>query len=180
MLDYQNIFDNEIAEAESRFGSRVPRWKFRCRYDDQRQWPESVPENSGEMIVYVVKDALSKPSEAKYQLAHEAIHCLAATTTRKTRTFEEGLAVDFALSRLSPRDRIQSRKVLPAIFKEAYDDFRKLPSINAISAKIKKAREIRPGIDDFDEEFIMGQFHASAELAAKLSKRFPEDLAARK
>ena len=158
----------------------MPRWKFRCRYDDQRQWPESVPENSGEMIVYVVKDALSKPSEAKYQLAHEAIHCLAATTTRKTRTFEEGLAVDFALARLSPRDRIQSRKVLPAIFKEAYDDFSKASKYQRDQRKNKEGREIRPRIDDFDEEFIMGQFHASAELAAKLSKRFPEDLAARK
>ncbi len=177
-INHQELFEDMLKKAESQYGPKVPGWTFTVTVDDTREVAESVLDCTTKTgAVYLTSKARDSFEEARYQIAHEAVHCLAATATRKTLRFEEGLAVAFAISWVSLVKRVEYKKALPPIFASAYLDFLSLGRIDAL---IKEARKSRPRIDDFDAAFLIEQFGAPKELAEKLTERFPEDLKSRK
>ena len=98
--------------AEKRFGSRMGGWKINPVDVAGSSFPETIVDPAGKTVqVRITASTRKYPMQATYQLAHEAIHCLAPVGRRDTIFFEEGLATHFALTYpdISPPDRARRR-----------------------------------------------------------------------
>lgn len=162
-----------LRSAEKRFGPRVNGWTVKPVDVAGTSFPETTADTIKSAVqVRITASTNQYPMQAAYQLAHEAIHCLAPAGRRDTIWFEEGLANHFALTypELSKQYRAEAEAGVPALFVEPLNSFR---SLNATDEQIRAVREEQPLFDNLTPELIQKYFSASAELAPKLCNRLP-------
>jgi hypothetical protein len=116
----------------------------------------------------ITESTKTYPQQATFQLAHEAIHCLAPVER------EEGLANHFSLSfgGLPQNYRTESEKMVPEIFRGPLAAFRKL---SPTDDQIRNLRNEQPVFDKFTPELIRQHCGADKNLALELCLRLPFD-----
>src|SRR4030081_3664056 len=98
MSDYDGYLQEALAEAETRFGPRVPGWAMQKVMVGDYDHPQTLVSNEHKTItVRLTRHVESDQRIAKFQIGHEAIHCLTPVENMEVRFFEEGLAVSFSL-----------------------------------------------------------------------------------
>ena len=106
--------------------------------------------------------ALDNGQRLIVQLAHEAVHVVAGAFRRDATLFEEGLAVEFSLDRVSSAYKALCERDLPSFFRNARDKFRELKATDAAIRELRK----KTTVDAITPSLLEEVFGASPELAA--------------
>jgi hypothetical protein len=175
-LNNDKLLAHYISEAEKRFGPRYHEWEIAPVEVDRESFPESFLNTDTKTItVHITKSTSDNREQARYQLAHEAIHCLFGRCARETIYFEEGLACEFGLNlkNLSGKFRARSRLQLqrtPLI--EPYNAFR---ALKANDKAIRRLREQCPDVESLTSELVQQIFAVSEEIALTMCQRLPQE-----
>jgi hypothetical protein len=175
MVSPSTRFRTLLKEAEHRFGprSRKIRIKVEPRSD---QVPETIlnATNDG-ATVYYARVAKDDPLRLRFQLAHEAIHCLSGAFRRDALVLEEGLAVYFTLNLTNKNSSYDQRATdaLPPLFNNALALFNRL---NPTDEKIKALRTHYPCLDAVQPEILQSVFGATNGLVNELCDRVPNEM----
>jgi len=174
-LDFDLELSKAIAEAAARYGAADPTFT-RCpvAYHD-KSYAQAIVDDKARTISVKLADPTpfrDRDIEARYELWHEAVHCLAPVNRMDTLWFEEGLATNFALrhSPLTPIRRAANMKALRSPWKEVWIAFKKLEAPDEKIALIRERAEHRQ-FDSIKEELIVEIFGAQADLAQQLCQR---------
>jgi hypothetical protein len=92
---YVQEFNAIFAMVQKRFGPAEPGWKFQVEARDipGRLFVETIPNPADKTVIVRLRHSANQdPQQRMYQLAHEAIHCLAPRPRRDTLWIEEGFA----------------------------------------------------------------------------------------
>ena len=110
-LDFDHELQAAIAAAASLYGPRDETFKLLPVAYHQKTYAQSQVNEQARTISVKLADPTpfaDKDSEAKYELWHEAVHCLAPVETTNTLWFEEGVALRFGLDH-APLSSVQKR-----------------------------------------------------------------------
>jgi hypothetical protein len=165
-----------IGDSVERFGPRFRETWIIARVEIEGDaYPETfVDTEAGIIQVRITNSAGRDAQKATYQLAHEAIHCIAATGRRDTIYFEEGLANYNALtSRYLDRNyRRRARRTLPGVLRVPLAAFEALkPTDEAIRA----LRLEQPDFDRLQPHLIERILGVGPDIAASVCQRMPFD-----
>ena len=116
-LDFDQELRTAIGTAESLYGPRDPTFHLLPVAYHQKNYAQSLVNQANRTISVKLADPAvfeDKETEARYELWHEAVHCLAPVERMDTLWFEEGIALRFALthSPLTPIQKMNNRKAL--------------------------------------------------------------------
>jgi hypothetical protein len=164
-----------IAQAERRYGSRVSGWTIAPVIVDRDNFAETLVDRTARRVeVHITNSTRKYPTQAIYQLAHEAVHCFVASGRRDTIYFEEGLANDFALTLpdLPALYRNQALATLPTLLREPLSAFR---ALNATDEAIRALRAVQPDFDALTPDIIVNSFGVSPQTASDVCKRMPHE-----
>jgi hypothetical protein len=171
-MDLDQLLNDLIEEAAKRFGPRYrPDWSIEPVRAERDDHPETIIDEVGQRItVWLTKSAASDIQQARYQLCHEAIHCLLAKGKRDTIYFEEGLAIDCALnaSGLNRRYRKEAEATMHSVFEPPLKAFR---ALKPTDEKIKKLRAEVPDIDQLTPALVEKHFGAPSKAAEGVCQR---------
>lgn len=159
--------------AENRFGPRVHGWAYKPVLVEGANYPETLVNTKAKSAQVRITESTKKyPDQAAFQLAHEAIHCLAPVERRDTIWFEEGLANHFSLTYggVSQATRVVNETIVPELFREPLEAFRKL---NPTDEKIRSMRIEEPVFDNLTPKLIQKHCGADQQLARQLCQRLP-------
>jgi hypothetical protein len=166
------LFRDLLATAERWFGRRHGTWKLRTEGRDNPT-PECVADQvSNSVTVYFANEAKSNIDRLRFQLSHEAIHCVSGCFKREALFFEEGLAVQFSMDCSSQAYREQNLPVLPTMFKKAWAHFERL---RATDAQLRELRTHASSFDDLTPDILVRVLGADPILANALCERVPPD-----
>ena len=176
-FDFDLELSKAIAEAAARYGAADPTFT-RCPVAyHEKSYAQSIVDVKARTISVKLADPTcfkdrDRDNEARYELWHEAVHCLAPVNRMDTLWFEEGLAINFALrhSPFNPVQRAANMNALRSPWKEVWFAFNKLCAPDEKIALIHERAEHRL-FDSIKEELIVEIFGVSADLAAQLCQR---------
>lgn len=165
-----------IDDAARRFGPRSrATWRILPVRVERRGYPETIFDAQTQAIsVRVTERVLTSAEEARYELGHEAVHCLLASGRRDTIYFEEGLANYNALHLpgLPRAFRRGSERILPAVLSHALWAFE---ALNPSDEKIAALRAEVPEIDLLGVPSVQKHFDVSEKIAQAACLRMPKD-----
>jgi hypothetical protein len=163
-----------IASFENRYGQRDRSFKILPTSFHDEPYAQILVDEAGRTIA-VKLDAAAKGDDMrlKYQIWHEAVHCLAPVQTKRTLWFEEGLAVQSSLH--APHMNHDYRRLCIDQLKPYpawYDPWRCFKRLKANDEKIKAIHEKAPErkFDLITPELILEIFGASSTLASDLCR----------
>jgi hypothetical protein len=172
-------FDHELQTAvnfyEDRYGARDTRFSFQPVSFHSYPYAQTlVDDTSFTLQVKLDEAARGDDYRLKYQIWHEAVHCLAPVRRMETLWFEEGLAVYSCLyaphmTRDYRQRCIEHLKPFPAWY-DPYEAFKKL---KATDEQIKAIHDRAPErkFDLITPELIIDVFAAEPTLASSLCNR---------
>ena len=167
----EKIFREQLVVAERRFGKRAGTYRLEVK-GRSSPIPETVlPPGSDTVYVYYFDGALDNGQRLIVQLAHEVVHVVAGAFRRDATLFEEGLATEFSLDRVSSAYKAPCEGDLPPFFRNTLDKFREL---KASDAAIKALRK-QTTVDAITASVLEKVFGASPELAKALCDRVSID-----
>jgi len=143
-------FDKELAvamrAAAKLYGEPDKRFTIKpVQPHTERYAQAKVDPNTLTVTVHVSELSLfpDPDAEAKYQLWHEAVHCLFPVNRMDTLWFEEGVALRFALKHtpISPKRLKANRAALQSPWKDVYRAF---TAFNPSDAQIREIRNRAP------------------------------------
>jgi hypothetical protein len=174
---YVQEFNAIFAVVQKRFGPAEPGWKFQVEARDipGRLFVETIPNRADKAVTVRLRQSANQyPQQRMYQLAHEAIHCLAPRPRRDTLWIEEGFANWHAVNypRLPSSYRKEARESIKGFLAPTYHAFLKLKPTDAQIAALRKDQ---PVLDDVQADDIIKHFGATEELAKQLIQRLPKD-----
>jgi hypothetical protein len=175
-FDFDLELSEAIAAAAARYGAADPTFT-RCPVAyHEKSYAQTIVDDKARTISVKLADPRrffkDRDSEARYELWHDAVHCLAPVNRMDTLWFEEGLAINFAL-RHSPLNSVQraaNMKALRSPWKEVWFTFKKLDAPDEKIALIHERAEHRL-FDSIKEELIVEIFGVPPNLAAELCQR---------
>jgi hypothetical protein len=177
MMNLDHLLAELIEDAALRYGPRYRAdWPVEPVLVEGTNYPETIVDQTRQSIrVRVTEFVWSSAEEARYELAHEAIHCLLASGARNTVFFEEGLTVrhGLTLSSIPRRWRDAAERKLPSVLSEPYEAFQRLKPTD------KKIRALRADCPDVEQlanqpELVMKHFKVHRAFAEKVCRRMEE------
>jgi hypothetical protein len=176
-LDLDKELHEAIATAALLYGQRDETFELLPVGHHQRKYAQSIIDHEARTISVKLADAAlfteaDKDNEAKYELWHEAVHCLAPVGRMDTLWFEEGVALRFSLKH-APIPRVQRKRFRRAIgppWRLVLDAFDEL---NPTDSQIKAIREraYRNLFDTVTKELIIETCGVTPKLADRLCQR---------
>ena len=164
-----------IDEAVKRYGPRYKgSWAIAPVLIEGDDYPETIVDDDARVIrVRITNKVLTWPPEARYQLAHEAIHCIVATGRRETIYFEEGLANHHALTLpgLPRKYRRGAEKRLIEVLRPPLAAFR---ALNPTDERIRALRAEQQNVDELQPALVARIFEVSPDKATAVCRRMPE------
>lgn len=146
-------------EIESMFGPATNEWELKgIVFKDEDSspcifFPKDTP---GAVMIHLTANAVHNIEYAKFQLAHEIVHCLSPSGTSSTNVFEEGMAAWYQqrLATLELDNRVQlgdkryaaARILFNRMQKKCKDAVKSLRLIEPNMWKINKATFIRANV----------------------------------
>jgi hypothetical protein len=172
-LDRELLLAIKIFEA--RYGNRDPRFQIIPVSFHDRPYAQTIVDDIAcTLAVKLDVAAMNDNVRLKYQIWHEAVHCLAPVNSMHTLWFEEGLAVESCLYAPHMSEDYRQRcigqlKPFPA-WNDPWQCFREL---NATDEQVRAAHERAPQrqFDQLRPDLIIEIFGAAPSLAAYLCKR---------
>jgi hypothetical protein len=172
-------FDKELTKAIGYFGERYgkPDTEFRrlpvATHD--KYFAQTLVDEKNKTIS-VKLAATTKLAQIKYQLWHEAVHCLAPVQRMDTLWFEEGLAVHSALNAPHMKQAYKSECIAELRSRPIwYGPWQSFKKLNATLPQIKRIHESAPQrrFDNITPSLIIEVFTACPALAHELCQRLP-------
>lgn len=172
-LDYE--LQTAVKLYESRYGARDTRFSFQPVSFHSLPYAQTlVDDTSFTLQVKLDEAARGDDYRLKYQIWHEAVHCLAPVRSMKTLWFEEGLAVLSTLyaphmTRDYRRRCIDQLKPFPAW----YDPYSAFKNLKATDEQIAAIHERAPErkFDRLMPDLIVDVFGVEPALASVLCNR---------
>jgi hypothetical protein len=185
-FDFDQELQTAIAAAASLYGSRDARFTLLPVTYHQKKYAQSIVDEMACTVSVKLVDPMrlipipltqaDKDSEAKYELWHEAVHCLAPVQRMDTSWFEEGVALRFSLTHapLTAAQKRCNRGALGHPWNLVLHAFERLnPSDDQIKA-IRERADFK-SLDTVKEDLIIQICGADPRLARKLCRRLPGD-----
>jgi hypothetical protein len=166
-----------ICAAENLYGERDKRFALKPVEHHAETYAQTKVDDTAFTLTVYTSDLsnLTKAAaeaEAKYQLWHEAVHCLFPVNRMDTLWFEEGVALRFGLKHtpVLPKQLIDNRKALSSPWKDVYKAFKIL---NPSEAQIREIRERAPGrlLDNVDADIVTNVCNIRYKFCAPLFQR---------
>jgi hypothetical protein len=171
-LDFLAELKAAISAAAAKYGPAEDYRLLPVVFHDKTFAQLDVNVEARTVQVHLASVASTSEEEPKYELWHEAIHCLAPVRRWDTLWFEEGLATEFALKHtpISHSYKAASEQVMKPPWKDVLAVFRKLKATNT---KVRSIREKTKGhrFDEITEEVVVEVFRAPKKLAGELCQR---------
>lgn len=153
-----------LRDAESLFGERDKSYTILGVELTNQGYPQIwYPGDRKHLIVQVTESCLFDMDRAIFQVAHDAIHCLAPNGSAQANVLEEGLATLYAERYYSCIEGHGYLKSAVPSYIAARDLVLKLLSYDADI--IKKVRNVEPNFSSMNPE----QFHEIESVSKKLS-----------
>jgi len=171
--------DKELSKAIDYFGERYG--AAETSYDrlpvstHNKPFAQTLVDDNNKTIAVKVTET-AKIAQQRYQLWHEAVHCLAPVPRMDTLWFEEGLAVYSTLNAPHMKNAYRSARIADLraapLWYEPWQSFKKL---NPTHPKIKEIHELAPQrrFDNITAQLIVDIFGVSSALAVELCQRLP-------
>lgn len=177
-FDFDEELRKAIGVAESLYGSRDMTYELKPVEYHQKNYAQSVVDTEARTVSVKLADPTpfnDRDLEAKYELWHEAVHCLSPVCRMDTLYFEEGLALRFGLKRspIAVPQRKAYRDAIRPPWSQAYQAFTKLNPSDEMVRKIRESAEAKT-FDNVTEEVIMQVCRLRENLARDLCKRLPK------
>lgn len=172
-------FDKELSKAIEYFGKRYGEEdagfrRLSVAAHDKKFAQTLVDEKNKTVSVKIT--ATTKLAQIKYQLWHEAVHCLAPVQRVDTLWFEEGLAVHSALNAPHMKQAYRSACIVDLRSTPVwYDPWQSFQKLNATLPQIKRIHELAPQrrFDNITPSLIIEVFGACPTVAHELCQRLP-------
>ncbi len=174
MFDLDDELNKAIAHYEGRFGHRDTDFRLLpVGFHSQNYAQSLVHEGAGTIAVKLNERVKNNDLLLKYQLWHEAVHCLAPTESIETIWFEEGLAVESAMH--APFVNRKFRKACTADIRASPWDhpWQAFLKLKATDEQIRAVHERAPQrkFDLITSDLIIEVFDAPQQLADTLCQR---------
>jgi hypothetical protein len=157
-LDLDKELKTAIATAAAQYGERHPEYDLLpVAYHEKNHAQLDVNDSAKTLKVFLANPTpfLDRDAEAKYEIWHEAVHCLVPVKRTDTLWFEEGVALHFALKNapLTSKQRKANREAMASPWREVYEAFKVL---NPSNEQIRAIRELAPGrlLDNVTPEMV--------------------------
>jgi hypothetical protein len=165
-----------VAEAETRFGPREPGWTLLTAYNSDQTIcaPCTLSAPDGRVArVILSENAQGDPIRTRFQLAHEAIHCLAPEARADAVNIEEGVATLFSISAsgIPARYAQEAEATCAPYYREALADARQLLALNAEAIKLLRAQKSR--FHQMTPDLLVSVLGTPLDLATRLCNRRP-------
>ena len=96
MTQYNDLIGELQNKAEDEFGQQKRGVKIRCvDFDNNGPYIFYNENNLDDITIYISTNCINTQDLAKFQIAHEIIHCLHPNHTQDVTNLEEGVAVLF-------------------------------------------------------------------------------------
>ena len=96
MTQYNDLIGELQNKAEDEFGQQKRGVKIRCGdFDNNGPYIFYNENNLDDITIYISTNCINNQDLAKFQIAHEIIHCLHPNHTQDVTNLEEGVAVLF-------------------------------------------------------------------------------------
>jgi hypothetical protein len=166
-----SVLREMILAAEQRLGSRTTAFPAYVAYTPDHSAPFAGPcLDQNCIIVFLTEDMLTASDEqVRFQLAHEAVHCLAPSKEKAPRV-EEGAATLLSLEApgISQNYAKKAEAGLPESYQRALADVREILQGNPNG--IFQVRQIEPDFRKLTPDLLQDVLHISPELAERLCK----------
>ncbi|MEW6641716.1 MAG: hypothetical protein AB1586_14525 [Pseudomonadota bacterium] len=172
----KDVLTSHVKKAEQRYGLRTRKFHILKVQGRDNEIPETVPDGRDGCLVHYYRAAKHDPDRLRFQLSHEAIHVLLGSLKRECRYIEEGLAVWFSLGVSKESYRKVAEDSLPKLFADALALLRQA---NPTDEKIQNLRKLSPDLDKLEVQHLVNALSIDRDLAEKLHKRVPPDIALR-
>jgi hypothetical protein len=174
-FDFDDELSKAIAHYEDRFGERDKRFHILPVAFHGRPYAQSiVDDHQFTVAVRLNVAAQHHDLSLKYQLWHEAVHCLAPVNSMRTLWFEEGLAVQCCMY-APPINRQYRKATEPGLkrHRDWYDPWQAFKKLKATDEQIRTIHERAPErkFDLITQDLLIDVFEASQELADTLCCR---------
>lgn len=174
--DLDKLLAEMIDRAIARFGPRHrANWSIAPVSADRDDYPTTLFYAEQQQIkVHVTQPAADNINEARYQLGHEAVHCVLASGLRKTIYFEEGLANWFALSLedLPKKFRAKAKDKLDPVLKRPLSAF---IALRPTDERIASLRAEAPDPETLTKELVEKHFKAPGAVAEPVCRHMGQD-----
>jgi hypothetical protein len=174
-FDLDQELQTAVKSYEDRYGTRDTRFSFQPVSFHSHPYAQTlVDDTSFTLHVKLDQAARGNDIRLRYQIWHEAVHCLAPVRSMETLWFEEGLATYSCLygphmTREYRRLCIKGMKPFPAWY-DPYQAFKKLKATDEQIATVH-ARAPERKFDLIKPELIVDVFGADPTLASSLCNR---------
>jgi hypothetical protein len=165
-----------VAEAEIRFGPHEPGWTLLSAYNsDQAIYTPCTLSAPHLKVARVIlsENAQGDPIRTRFQLAHEAIHCLAPEARSDAVNIEEGVATLFSItaSGIPAWYAQEAEAMCPSYYREALADVRQLLALNVEAIKLLRAQRLR--FHQMTPDLLLSVLGTPLDLATRLCNRRP-------
>lgn len=173
-FDFDEELSKAIAHFEGRFGERDKKFRLLPVALHQKPFAQTLVSESACTIAVRLNEAVKDNDLLlKYQIWHEAIHCLAPTESIQTIWFEEGLAVQSAMRAPFVNRKFRKaceRDIASTSWNAPWQAFLKLTTTDE---KIREIHERAPArkFDNITPDIIVDVFCVSNDLANSLCRR---------
>jgi hypothetical protein len=174
-FDFDSELQRAVAHWESQYGDRDKSFSFLAVEFHNKPYAQTlVNEQARTLAVRLDFAAKGDDLRLKFQLWHEAVHCLAPVETMETIWFEEGLAVYSSLY-APPINREYRRRCLKDMerFPDWYRPYKAFTKLKATSDQIKSLHEALPlrRFDNVTADLIVECFDINKTFADQLCQR---------
>jgi hypothetical protein len=177
-FDFDVELLNAVAHFEGRYGPRDKSFDFLPVAFHAEPYAQTlVSERARTIAVRLDQAAKNDDLRLRYQIWHEAVHCLAPTESKETIWFEEGLAVESAGR--APFVNRKYRKGIEARLRGTSwgAPWQAFLNLKATDDQIRAIHERAPGrkFDAVTAPLIIDIFNADKVLADTLCRRMRQD-----
>jgi hypothetical protein len=176
LVGARDVLTSHVKKAEQRFGVRSRKFRTLKVQGRDDPTPETVPDGVEGCLVHYYGQVKHDQDRLRFQLSHEAIHVLLGSLKRECRYIEEGLAVWFSLSVSEEGYRKRAEDSLPRLFA---DSLALLRQTEPTDEKIQNLRKLSSDLDRLEVQELVDALSIDHDLAEKLHKRVPPDMALR-
>jgi hypothetical protein len=176
-LDLDKELETAIWTAAALYGERYPPYKLLPVAYHQKNHAQIIVDDVAKTLSVFLADPApfeDKDAEAKYEIWHEAVHCLFPVNRMDTLWFEEGVALRFARTHtpISPKQLANNRREMALPWKEVYKAFNVL---NPSDDQIRAIRELAPNrlLDDVKPEMVRKVCKVRFKVYEALFQRLP-------
>jgi hypothetical protein len=161
--------------AEQRYGAREAGWKIAFGGFRSDRPHTVIFAEQRLVLVLLTENAKDDWQRTRFQLAHEAVHCLVPRPGRLAANIEEGIATLFSLtcSELPPDYVSACIGTLSPYYRAVAEDVAALVGIYPDA--IRRLRAKAPCFDDMTPQLLVDTLGASPELATRLCARRPAE-----